>query len=635
MNFRYDLNGLRAIAVIAVVLFHFNAKWLPGGFAGVDVFFVISGFLMTGIIFAGLEKDEFNVFKFYVARANRIIPALAVLCLSLLVFGWFYLTPLDYQLLGKHTASSVSFISNIIYWKESGYFDASSYEKWLHHTWSLSVEWQFYIIYPLVLMVLKKQFSIISLKRILVFGTLLGFIFSVYATIKWPTSAYYILPTRAWEMMVGGIAYIYPLPLQDNKKKWAETIGLIFIFISYIFVSSDVAWPGYAALLPVLGAYLVIIANRQTSKITNNFVAQALGKWSYSLYLWHWPVVVYGYYTIKNWSLIGIPLSIFLGFLSYKLIESNKFYIYKSWNDIYKVKSIWQSVCVLLIGILVFKSHGVSVDCRAGANTDVAKYMDVYQRDNYVDDNLKNEYRVQCDYFDDDKYIAKKNEIDAKCTNGRRGEGIFLWGDSHAQALSYGLRKVFPSVQFNQVASSGCRPQIGEDTKTSGEFKVACDRSNRKAIETAIKLNPKVIILVQRDEHDQNDFLGILKKLRDNKVNSKVIILGPVPQWNPSLPKVIASRHFSPNEKIFVDRDFHKSLWAIDARMLHDYSGTDKSADLEYISILRQICKGEACLAKVDDQNTPIVWDYGHLTFKGSEYVVKNILAPHLQMYLP
>jgi peptidoglycan/LPS O-acetylase OafA/YrhL len=135
MQFRKDINGLRAIAVIAVVLFHFNAAWMPGGFAGVDVFFVISGFLMTGIIFKGLEQKSFSILKFYVARANRIVPALAVLCLALLVFGWFYLTPLDYRALGKHVGGSMVFLSNIMYWKEAGYFDTASHGKWLLHTW--------------------------------------------------------------------------------------------------------------------------------------------------------------------------------------------------------------------------------------------------------------------------------------------------------------------------------------------------------------------------------------------------------------------------------------------------------------------------------------------------------------------
>ncbi|MFS1936404.1 acyltransferase family protein [Vibrio splendidus] len=183
------------------------------------MFFVISGFLMTSIIFRGLEDDNFKLFKFYVARANRIIPALAVLCLVLLVFGWFYLTPVDYRALGKHVASSMGFLSNVIYWRESGYFDAASHEKWLLHTWSLSVEWQFYILYPIVLVALKKFLSLENLKRLIVIGTISGFVFSVIATMKWPNPAYYLLPTRAWEMMMGGVAFLYPWSVSEVKKK--------------------------------------------------------------------------------------------------------------------------------------------------------------------------------------------------------------------------------------------------------------------------------------------------------------------------------------------------------------------------------------------------------------------------------
>ena len=164
MQFRKDINGLRAIAVIGVVLFHFNPSWMPGGFAGVDVFFVISGFLMTKIIFRGLEQDSFSVLKFYVARANRIIPALSLLCLVLLSVGWLFLSPLEYRALGKHIVSSITFISNIIYWTESGYFDAASQGKWLLHTWSLSLEWQFYIIYPLILVAMKQFLSLKIMK---------------------------------------------------------------------------------------------------------------------------------------------------------------------------------------------------------------------------------------------------------------------------------------------------------------------------------------------------------------------------------------------------------------------------------------------------------------------------------------
>ncbi|MCD9545714.1 acyltransferase family protein [Photobacterium carnosum] len=374
MKFRTDINGLRALAVIAVVLFHFNPLWVPGGFAGVDVFFVISGFLMTGLIFRGLENNNFSIINFYVARANRIIPALSVVCLVLLVFGWFYLRPLDYLALGKHVASSIGFLSNIIYWSESGYFDASSHSKWLLHTWSLSVEWQFYIIYPVVLVLLKKCMSFTNIKRLLVVSTVIGFIFSVYMTSRWPDMSYFSFPTRAWEMMMGGLAFLYPLQnLKDTSKKYLEWIGVTLILASYMLISKDNLWPGYLALIPVLGAYLVILANRSGSVITDNIVMQKVGLWSYSIYLWHWPVVVFGYYfEMQYWEWIGIPISVVLGFFSYKFIESIKFPALSSisFKSIATFKPLWMVVSLGLIGSILF----VNITNKINAIPDINKY---------------------------------------------------------------------------------------------------------------------------------------------------------------------------------------------------------------------------------------------------------------------
>ena len=217
MQFRSDINGLRAIAVIAVVLFHFNSSWLSGGFAGVDVFFVISGFLMTGIIFRGLEQECFSISKFYAARAKRIVPALSVLVIVCLVIGYAVLSPVEYLELNKHAVGSISFISNFIYWTEAGYFDSASGSKWLLHTWSLSVEWQFYILYPIVLVCLKRFMTLNQIKMFILTGAFLGFLLSVYSTTRWPSLSYYLLPTRAWEMMFGGLAYIYPLSFSNNR----------------------------------------------------------------------------------------------------------------------------------------------------------------------------------------------------------------------------------------------------------------------------------------------------------------------------------------------------------------------------------------------------------------------------------
>ncbi|WP_408900685.1 acyltransferase family protein [Photobacterium piscicola] len=325
MKFREDINGLRAIAVIAVVLFHFNSSLIPGGFAGVDVFFVISGFLMTSIIFRGLENNNFSVLSFYKARAVRIIPALLAVCITVLIFCWFFLMPLKLEALGRHVIGSISFLSNIFYWKESGYFDTSSQTKWLLHTWSLSVEWQFYILYPIALIILKKIFSLNSIKKILILTTVIGLSISIYASYYWPSPAYFLLPTRAWEMLAGGLVFLYPIELSQPRKKHLEWIGLLLVLLSYVFISKSDMWPGYLALIPVVGAALVILANNSNSPITSNKIMKNIGLWSYSIYLWHWPVVVIGhYFNIKYWAVIGIPLSVLLGFISYTVIEKNK-----------------------------------------------------------------------------------------------------------------------------------------------------------------------------------------------------------------------------------------------------------------------------------------------------------------------
>ncbi|MGK0247666.1 MAG: peptidoglycan/LPS O-acetylase OafA/YrhL [Oleispira sp.] len=361
MKFRKDVNGLRAIAVIAVVLFHFNASWMPGGFAGVDVFFVISGFLMTGIIFRGFEQQKFSILKFYVARANRIIPALAALCMVLLVFGWFYLTPLDYETLGKNAASSMTFISNIMYWRESGYFASVSRENWLLHTWSLSVEWQFYIIYPLVLVAMRKFMSIKAMKATVLAGVVSSFILCVIVTSIKPNPAYYLLPTRAWEMMVGGVAYLYPFALQEKRKKLFEWSGLFLILVSCFLITKDHPWPGYLAIFPVLGTFLILQAQRNDSFITTNLVSQKIGAWSYSIYLWHWPLVVAIYYFSLSDAYVyaGILLSLLLGFLSNKYIENIKLRNdFSDWLDYLKCKPVLLSAFICLAGSMVFITSG-------------------------------------------------------------------------------------------------------------------------------------------------------------------------------------------------------------------------------------------------------------------------------------
>ena len=431
MNFRKDINGLRAFAVIGVLLFHFNASWMPGGFAGVDVFFVISGFLMTGIIFRGIEQEKFSILNFYVARANRIIPALALLCLVLLVFGWFYLTPLEYRALGKHAASSIGFLSNFAYWSEAGYFDAASHEKWLLHTWTLSVEWQFYIIYPLILVAMRKFLSIKTMKLTILVATLLAFIFCVYSTYKWPNASYFLLSARAWEMLIGGVAYLYPFTLQEKKKKLVEVIGLALVIGSYFLISAENAWPGYLALFPVVGSFLIIQAQRNDSWITGNLVFQKLGTWSYSIYLWHWPlvVIIYTFELPEYYIYLGMALSILLGFLSYKYVEKINFpRSFPTLLSYLKCKPIYIAGIVGVLGSYLFITNG----------------FERHYPDNVLlvsnEANNKNPYSCMAD----NKfpcYIGEKNNIKA-----------IIVGDSHADALTTSLASAYDLKKEGIVA---------------------------------------------------------------------------------------------------------------------------------------------------------------------------------------
>jgi peptidoglycan/LPS O-acetylase OafA/YrhL len=446
MQFRKDINGLRAIAVIAVVLFHFNPSWMPGGFAGVDVFFVISGFLMTGIIFRGIEQENFSILKFYVARANRIIPALALLCLVMLLFGWFYLTPPDYKTLGLHVASSMGFLSNFTYWTEAGYFDAASHEKWLLHTWSLSVEWQFYLIYPLLLVAMRKFMSIKAMKTTILFGTVFGFMFCVFATYTWPELAYFLLPTRAWEMMLGGVAYLYPFA-KHNRNKYLEWLGIGLIVSSYFLISAQNPWPGYLAIFPVVGSFLIIQAQRNDSLLTSNIVFQKLGTWSYSIYLWHWPLVVAMYYFSLHQAYIylGIVLSALLGWLSSTYIEKIKFNNnFSSLKSYFKCKPIYIALVACLAGGATSLADGFLIRTPAE-----------YQ--NLINHAQRSPYKNKC-------HINKYQEPAQACEYFTKDIKWTVFGDSHASDIAYalGLKLQPQGIGLKQFSFSACKPSYLE-----------------------------------------------------------------------------------------------------------------------------------------------------------------------------
>ena len=617
MLFRKDINGLRAIAVIAVVLFHFNEHWMPGGFAGVDVFFVISGFLMTGIIFKGIEQNSFSPLKFYIDRANRIIPALAFLCFTLLVFGWFYLTPIDYKTLGKHAAGSIGFISNIMYLTEAGYFDSASHEKWLLHTWSLSVEWQFYIIYPLAIIALRKIYTENSVKKLLIFFTGTGFALCVFATYKWPSAAYYLLPTRAWEMMIGGLAYLYPLNPQEKNKKAIEWLGITSIVASYVFINKNTPWPGYLSILPALGSYLIIQANRENSIITGNLAFQKIGLWSYSIYLWHWPLVVaiLYFHLSNNYSYLGLALSLLLGFMSYKYIEKNK--VIKKTTTIkgfLKAKQTQITLAILATAIVTFTNNGFTNRFNYINNIEtLASNRDSSEK--YYRQNLMKAFSNNGESFKDSFLCTldggrQKTNTAIECLKNKLGEsGYLIIGDSHGRDALHALKISYPHINFAMLHQSSCVPT--SYSNTSKCFDILDDVRSE-----FILYNPHIkgIIFASLygDDKGINSFINDI----DNKVygNIPLFIINTGPRLEKTVVD-IAIENSSVNDSYLLGKKNNKAI-EINSKL-------SKIKNVTIFDKYSVFCIENYC--KLIDGQQPYLWDGGHLSWLGIEKFSESI----------
>ncbi|EJE4534142.1 acyltransferase [Vibrio parahaemolyticus] len=613
MEFRKDINGLRAIAVLAVVLFHFNPELLPGGFAGVDVFFVISGFLMTGIIFRGLESNSFSILRFYLARANRIIPALSALCFFLLIVGWFYITPLDYKDLSQHIASSMSFVSNITYWLESGYFDADSHEKWLLHTWSLSVEWQFYIIYPLVLVVMKKFMSHRTMKFTILIGALIGFIFCMFATFKWPSASFFLLPTRAWEMMMGGVAYLFPVNLNKNNKVKLEAVGFSLILASYIFLSKDDLWPGYLSLLPVLGAFFIIQSQRNDSLLTSNVISQKLGLWSYSIYLWHWPIVVaFNYLLIKNYPL-GILLSLFVGYISYRLIENR----YKNKLSKINISGVMLSRPFIFVyilsslGYLSFLNEGFTFR-QDNKVTELEKQIVMPKRNNGY-----------CFYSSDMNGFEPDKEIGKNCVLGDKNlePKTLVFGDSYAGTYDPFWNEIFEEnhISFRSVVTNWCFPSLGTSftgPKTDPAYQQCL--LNREYLSNHMGEYDNLIIAgswgAVYDQGHIDEVVNVIKVAASLDIN--VIIMSAATRYDTDIKRRFLSSVFNDNFKLeasLIPKNKDKFVLAAH-EILEDVSNKFDNVTL----IKREHLFNKSDTFEKDGFTIPYSLDGGHISLLGS-----------------
>ncbi len=355
-KYRADIDGLRAVAVLSVLLFHAFPKLLPGGFIGVDIFFVISGFLISTIIFESLARREFSFVDFYARRIRRIFPALITVMLATFIAGWFILFPDEYKQLGKHMVGGALFVSNFVLWRESGYFDAAAESKPLLHLWSLAIEEQFYILFPLAIwLAWRARLNLLSLVALV---GLLSFAFNLYHIRHDPIGTFYQPQFRFWELMAGSMLALLVLDRsgwvkkiesfislrvnrlmyrraaqQDTEATLATVkscLGMALIIAGLCLINKSMPFPGKWALLPVAGAVLLIWAGPHACLnrwVLSNRVAIWFGKISYPLYLWHWPLLVYlrilddnsdPSYLMRAGALV---VSIVLAWLTYQYIE--------------------------------------------------------------------------------------------------------------------------------------------------------------------------------------------------------------------------------------------------------------------------------------------------------------------------
>ncbi|MDD5304116.1 MAG: acyltransferase family protein [Elusimicrobia bacterium] len=628
-RYRADIDGLRAMAVLSVIGFHAFPYSMKGGFVGVDIFFVISGYLISTIIFNGLRNGTFSFAEFYSRRVRRIFPALAIVLLAAYAIGWFVLVAEDYGQLGKHIAGGSGFVSNFLFWNEAGYFTAGADTKPLLHLWSLGIEEQFYIVWPLLLYwVWKRRESLPYVMAAIIIGS---FAINIVHSRTDATADFYSPLSRFWELLMGAVLAHLTLrktALRAGFQNLKSFAGLALIGSALLFLDNGSPFPSWRALLPTVGAFLVISAGADAwpnRMILSRREVVWFGLISYPLYLWHWPLLSYARIVeleqpSRSVRIAAVLASIFLAWLTFRLIEKP---IRSAGRTRYAVGALGMVLGLILIGGAgTYYADGFP---RRAINRDerllfLADYEKLYKS------GLSRAYREECDFYVQ-KEASNSGSIDGDCTRmGEKGT-YFLWGDSHAQALSLGIRSLLPdSLRLAQVATSSCSPSFAKSNQA--QRAETCDASNAFAAKEIRRIRPAVVFLAQKDNHERTDW-GAMADAIHAAGGGKVVLLGPVPEWLPSLPEVIVKNYWgtgSSRAKIGLD----PQVFDTDAALARKYG---ESSKLTYVSLASRLCNADGCLATVpgvEGLNLMAV-DYGHLSPKGSAYVVTKIIRPALE----
>ncbi|MEH6588530.1 MAG: acyltransferase family protein [Halioglobus sp.] len=459
-GYRPDIDGLRAFSIIAVVIYHAFPSLLPGGFVGVDVFFVISGYLITGIILQGQAQREFSLAGFYRRRIQRIVPAVLLVLLFCLLAGWWVLLPYEYAMLGKQSAASSAFVPNILFWSEAGYFDSDSKLKPLLHLWSLGVEEQFYLLWPLALVVaarwpIKAAYLIASL-------ALLSFCLSLlFADDK--AASFFLPQFRVWELLLGALIATLPLTrLPASAGNVFAIAGLALLICAVVVINRERDFPGWWALLPTLGAGLVIAAGPRNvlSQLLGSKPLVFIGKISFPLYLWHWPLLTFARVMEQGEPaveirLAAVVLSVLLAWFSYRQVESRLRYHPGKYTPIILLACLFSLGAA---GVIVFKMDGFpgrTANINDSASAFYWQELGLHERDD-CSDSLG---------------------VAGRCLSDGKAPQIAVIGDSHSTNTFFALAHHYRDVDAGviRLGRGGCPPLYGVEISDSGNADICRD----------------------------------------------------------------------------------------------------------------------------------------------------------------
>ena len=624
------IEGLRGWAILLVVLFHYST--VRGGFVGVDIFFVISGYLITGLLVNDLEKDRFSFWEFYSKRIRRIFPALITVLVCTFALAWFFLFHDDYVDFGKHLTAASLFLTNYRLLHESGYFDVASQFKPLMHLWSLAIEEQFYLIWPFLIVGFFRQ----NQRRLVwaVAGlTLASFFYNIYETHNLPAD-FFQFPARFWEIGVGGWIAIgdgngaIKQFFSPIYRRFFQVLGLFLVLTAAFTFRDGIAFPGWAGLVPVLGALLLVVFGGENSWVHRYLFTSHpiifLGKISYSLYLWHWPTLslmkIYRAGEISNLdSTVAFLFSFGAAVATYYFIERPFLRVFL---PLQMKKLVFCGVCsLILLALLGLRIENLKVPERL-AHLRAVPY------------HYTEEEKFQNCVFVGGTEFAEMNRRPCETPSIANRPKVVVIGDSHAGSLSAGLRPVLlqNDVNFIGYFAIYCPPTDLTATK------VGCREFNRYVQSKIEGLNPELLIIdsnyLMWDQEWQEGKISsrVSNWMEDlghfqSKTGIRVLVIGQIPTWANSLPAVlnnhflrmgaeVPTRTFEGVVQDSLDWDIKLKEWA-------------ERAGLDYLSLKDILCDKHGCLVQVGPSlpHDLIVIDYRHLSTAGALYIMKHGLS--------